>query len=392
MFSSFPPARLFMNPPSLHYHYMAYAIKLAHKGVYTTHPNPRVGCVIVKDKKIIGEGYHQRAGQPHAEVLALGNAGSDANGATAYVTLEPCSHTGKTPPCADTLIKSGLSCVIIAMQDPNPLVSGNGINKLREAGIEVLVGIMEQQALELNKGFVKRMQQGLPWVRVKMAMSLDGRTAMASGESQWITASDARIDVQKYRAKADAILTGQGTLVADNPSLNVRLNANDLGIKGEIRQPVRVVLDQDLQMSAQAKMLTLNGDTWVYTCTHNQHKKQLLEQHGAKVIESVADENNFLELKTVLKDLAKREINEVHVEAGQTLTGALLGEGLVDELVIYMAPALMGSDAKGLFYLPSLQAMKDRIHLEIKDIRAIGRDWRIIATPSSTPKQTKALK
>jgi diaminohydroxyphosphoribosylaminopyrimidine deaminase/5-amino-6-(5-phosphoribosylamino)uracil reductase len=380
-----------MSSSSLHYHHMAYAIKLAHKGIYTTYPNPRVGCVIVKDNQRIGEGYHQRAGQPHAEVLALRDTGSnDAKGATAYVTLEPCSHTGRTPPCVDGLIEVGIRRVIIAMQDPNPLVSGKSINTLRDAGIEVLVGIMEQQALELNKGFVKRMQHGLPWVRVKMAMSLDGRTAMASGESQWITASDARHDVQKYRACADAILTGQGTLLTDNPSLNVRLSANDLGVSGEIRQPVRVVLDQDLQISEQSKMLTLKGETWIYTCPDAckgyEEKKQLLEQYNAKVIESEANENNFLQLEAVLKDLAKREINEVHVEAGQILTGALLEQGLVDELVIYMAPTLMGSDARGLFYLPLLRAMQDRIHLEIKDIRAIGRDWRIIATPSKTPK------
>ncbi len=374
-----------MSLPPDHHRYMAHAIKLAHKGIYTTHPNPCVGCVIVKNDQIIGEGYHQRAGQPHAEVLALRDANNDAQKATAYVTLEPCSHTGRTPPCANALIEAGVSQVIIAIQDPNPQVSGKGIKKLQDAGVEVVVGVMEQQAQVLNKGFIKRMQQGLPWVRVKMAMSLDGRTAMASGESQWITATDARQDVQKYRASADAILTGQGTLLADDPSLNVRLTADDLGIQGEIRQPVRVVLDEDLQMSAQAKMLALSGETWVYTCVDNPEKKVQLEQQGARVFKSVADKQNYLQLEPMLKDLAKREINEIHVEAGQTLTGALLEQGLVDELIIYMAPALMGSNARGLFYLPSLQRMQDRIHLEIKDIRAIGRDWRIIANPSNTP-------
>lgn len=373
---------------STHHQMMSRAITLAAKGLYTTHPNPRVGCVIVKNNEIIGEGYHHYAGQPHAEILALrnvGNTSNEAKNATAYVTLEPCSHTGRTPPCADALLEAGISRVIIAMQDPNPLVSGNGVKKLRDAGVEVLVGIMEQPAQNLNKGFIKRMQQGLPWVRVKMAMSVDGRTAMASGESQWITASDARRDVQKYRAKADAILTGLGTLLADDPSLNVRLNADDLGIKGEVRQPVRVVLDEDLKISPQAKMLSLEGQTWIYTCTDQQEKKEYLEKQNVSVIQSPANKNNYLQLKTVLNDLAQREINEVHVEAGQTLTGALLAQGLVDELVIYMAPTLMGSDARGLFHLPLLQAMKDRIHLEIKDIRAIGQDWRIIATPSNTP-------
>jgi diaminohydroxyphosphoribosylaminopyrimidine deaminase/5-amino-6-(5-phosphoribosylamino)uracil reductase len=365
---------------------MAYALQLAYKGIYTTHPNPRVGCVIVKNNKIIGKGYHQRTGQPHAEVLALHDANNNAQGATAYVTLEPCSHTGRTPPCANALIEAGIAEVVIAMQDPNPQVSGNGIKKLQDAGIKVVLGVMEQQAQELNKGFIKRMQSGLPWVRVKMAMSLDGRTAMASGESQWITATDARQDVQKYRASADAILTGQGTLLADDPSLNVRLNTDDLGIQGEIRHPVRVVLDNDLQISGQAKMLGLNGETWIYTCIDNQQKKQQLEQLGAKVFRSVADKQNYLQLEPILKDLAKREINEVHVEAGQTLTGALLEQGLVDELIIYMAPVLMGSDARGLFYLPSLQHLRDKIHLEIKDIRAIGRDWRIIANPLMSSK------
>lgn len=363
------------------YTYMARAIELAKKGLYTTHPNPRVGCVIVKNDQVIGEGYHQRTGQPHAEVLALQNAGIDAKGATAYVTLEPCSHTGRTPPCADGLLDARISRVVVAMQDPNPLVSGNGIKKLRDAGVDVVVGVLEQQAQDLNKGFIKRMQQGLPWVRVKMAMSLDGRTAMASGESQWITASDARLDVQKYRASADAILTGQGTLLADDPSLNVRLSAEELEIEGKVRQPVRVVLDEDLKMSSQSKMLSLEGDTWVYTLSDDANKKQQLESAGAKIINGTANTEHYLQLKNILKDMAKREINEVHVEAGQTLTGALLQEGLVDELIIYMAPTLMGSDARGLFNLPLLESMQDRIHLDIKDIRAIGRDWRIIANP-----------
>lgn len=363
------------------YTYMARAIELAKKGLYTTHPNPRVGCVIVKNDQVIGEGYHQRTGQPHAEVLALQNAGIDAKGATAYVTLEPCSHTGRTPPCADGLLDARISRVVVAMQDPNPLVSGNGIKKLRDAGVDVVVGVLEQQAQDLNKGFIKRMQQGLPWVRVKMAMSLDGRTAMASGESQWITASDARLDVQKYRASADAILTGQGTLLADDPSLNVRLSAEELEIEGKVRQPVRVVLDEDLKMSSQSKMLSLEGDTWVYTLSDDANKKQQLESAGAKIINGTANTEHYLQLKNILKDMAKREINEVHVEAGQTLTGALLQEGLVDELIIYMAPTLMGSDARGLFNLPLLESMQDRMHLDIKDIRAIGRDWRIIANP-----------
>ena len=371
-----------MPLPPQYYHYMARALRLANQGRYTTQPNPRVGCVIVNTEQIVGEAYHQRVGQPHAEVLALAKAGQQSNGATAYVTLEPCSHTGRTPPCANALIEAKVVRVVIAMKDPNPLVSGQGIQRLRSAGIDVIVGVLEQEARTLNQGFIKRMQVGLPWVRIKMGMSLDGRTAMASGESQWITSSDARLDVQQYRASADAILTGQGTVLADDPSLNVRLTANALGIEGEVRQPVRVVLDETLSLSPHAKMLSLVGKTWVYTAKGQAEKQHLLRQAGANVMISPCDDHQFLALKPVLQDLAQREINEVHVEAGKTLTGALLEVGLVDELIIYMAPTLMGSAARGLFDLPALKTMQDRIHLEIKDIRAIGQDWRIIATPS----------
>lgn len=370
-----------------HYRYMARAIELARKGHYTTHPNPRVGCVIVKNDVIVGQGYHQKAGQPHAEVLALRDAGALASGATAYVTLEPCSHTGRTPPCADGLLSAGIKQVVVAMQDPNPLVSGNGIKTLEAAGVEVLLGVLEKEAEALNVGFIKRMKQGLPWVRVKMGMSLDGRTAMASGESQWITSADARHDVQRYRASADAILTGQGTLLADDPSLNVRLRADELKIDGEVRQPVRVVLDEDLKILPSAKMLTLSGETWVYTQVNDAQKIHDLEAAGATVI--VMPPHNervpYLSLEAVLRDLAAREINEIHTEAGQILAGALLEEGFVDELIVYMAPRLMGSDARGLFSLPKVQTMNDSVHLEIQDVRAIGKDWRIIATPLATP-------
>jgi len=360
--------------------FMARAIRLAKRGQYTTHPNPRVGCVIVKDGKIIGEGYHQKAGQPHAEINALrGVANGDTKGATAYVTLEPCSHTGKTPPCANALIESEISHVVIAMQDPNPQVAGQGIQRLRDAGIIVDVGILEDQARGLNLGFIKRMEQGLPWIRIKLAMSLDGRTAMASGESQWITGSAARQDVQRLRAKADAILTGSGTLTGDDPSLNVRITSEELGLENglEYQQPTRVVLDSNLKISEQAKMLKLAGDTLVYTCANSQEKAQKLENAGAKIITL---QGKKLALKEVLQDLAKQQINEVHVEAGATLCGALLKEKLVDEIIIYMAPSIMGADARGLFNIPELNTMKDKIDLKIQDIRAVGDDWRLQIT------------
>ncbi len=370
--------------------YMARAIQLAKKGQFTTHPNPRVGCVIVNNDKIIGEGYHQVAGQPHAEINALSSVNKSNTdliiNATAYVTLEPCSHTGKTPPCADALVNSGINRVVIAMLDPNPKVSGRGVKKLFDANIDVNVGLLEEQARALNLGFIKRMEQNKPFVRVKMAMSLDGKTAMASGESQWITASEARHDVQRLRAQADAILTGSGTVVDDNPSLNVRLSPADLGIETdqtkssckELRQPLRVILDTHLKMPSTAKMISLSGDKLIYTCSEDTQKIQALTDVGAEVKVMMASK---ISLTNVIEDLALREINEIHVEAGATLCGALLSEKYVDEIVIYMAPVIMGGDARSLFNLPQLQTMKDKVNLDIKDIRAVGKDWRITAVP-----------
>jgi len=386
-----------MSSSSDDYRFMARAIQLAKKGQYTTHPNPRVGCVIVKNNEIIGEGYHQKAGQPHAEINALLQLHSDkksAQGATAYVTLEPCSHTGKTPPCAKALIEAKISRTVIAMQDPNPQVAGQGIQRLRDAGITVEVGILEEQARALNVGFIKRMEQGLPWVRIKLAMSLDGKTAMASGESQWITGSAARQDVQRLRARADAILTGSGTVMEDDPSLNVRITSEGLGLdKGvEYQQPLRVVLDSNLRMSTQAKMLKLAGDTLIYTCSANKEKSQALEQAGARIAsldhvkvggcasplsKTASDSMKKLPLNALLQDLAEQQINEIHVEAGATLCGALLQEKLVDEIIIYMAPTIMGADARGLFNLPELSQMKDKVDLKVQDIRSVGDDWRL---------------
>lgn len=360
------------------HHFMARALQLAEQGVYTTHPNPRVGCVLVKNGVIIGEGFTQPAGQAHAEVQALQNASESVENATAYVTLEPCSHTGKTPPCADALIAAGIKRAVIATLDPNPKVAGRGVKKLVEANIEVKLGVQEVQARALNAGFMKRMEHGRPFVRVKLAMSLDGKTALQSGESQWITGPKARQDVQYLRAQADAILTGSGTVLADNPSLNVRLSAAELGIETPVRQPLRVVLDTKLKTPIDAKLLKLVGDTLIYTCADAADKISNLQKAGAIIHPFSAPR---IELSAVLDDLANREINEVHVEAGATLCGALIAEQLVDELIIYMAPTLLGGDARSLLALPQLQSMQDKINLNIQDIRAIGADWRITASP-----------
>ena len=353
---------------------MQMAIRLAKRGLYTTDPNPRVGCIIVKDNVVIGKGWHQRYGQAHAEVLALRDAGLAAKGATVYVTLEPCNHTGKTPPCTQALIAAGVKDVIVAMQDPNPLVSGMGIATLEAEGINVVCGILENQAKALNPGFIKRMEAGLPYVRIKLAMSLDGRTAMESGESQWITGEAARRDVQKLRARASAVLTGINTVLQDNPSLNVRLTAEELAIEGEVNQPLRVVLDSKSQFPVNAKMLSCDGDTLVYCADARDN----LSNCTFIRTQTSAD---GIDLKSVLVDLAEREVNEIHVEAGSVLCGSLLKEKLVDEIVIYMAPTIMGANAKGLFALPELTAMKDKINLSINDFRKVGKDIRLTISP-----------
>lgn len=377
-------------------YYMAQAITLAKKGWYTTQPNPRVGCVLVRDEQIIAQGWHQYAGQGHAEVNALAqiqagkNAqgttakGATAKGATAYVTLEPCSHFGKTPPCSNALIDAGVKRVVIAMVDPNPLVAGNGIKRLQENGIEVSSGVLETEARALNPGFIQRMETQRPRIRCKMAMSLDGRTAMANGESKWITAADAREDVQRLRAESSAILTGIGTVLADDPSMNVR---SEKYVTTE-RQPERVILDTQLNMSAQAKMLSLPGQTIILAGQEYavQEKIDELEKQGAQVHllaiqePSASSAKQSLSLDAVMSVLAQRQYNDVLLEAGATLTGAMLQAGFVDELIIYMAPHLMGSDARGLFNLPGLDSMAERINLSIQDIRAVGRDYRITAT------------
>lgn len=358
---------------------MQRALRLAQKGLHSTDPNPRVGCVVVKDGNIVGEGWHRKAGEPHAEVLALRQAGAEAENATAYVTLEPCSHTGKTPPCAEALIKARVSRVVVAMQDPNPLVAGQGLKKLQAGGIKVECGLMETQARTLNPGFIKRMETGRPYVRVKMAMSLDGRTAMASGESQWITGEAARQDVQWLRARSSAVLTGIGTVLLDDPSMNVRLSAKQLGV-AEVRQPLRVILDSAARFPAHAKTATLAGDVLVMTTAGAGAEKNVTESSHCKFVQ-VAEKDGHVDLSAALNYLAEIEINEVHVEAGALLSGAFLQQQLVDEIVVYMAPHIMGDQARGLFALPGLSKMQDRISLDIQDVRMLAKDLRIIATP-----------
>jgi diaminohydroxyphosphoribosylaminopyrimidine deaminase/5-amino-6-(5-phosphoribosylamino)uracil reductase len=349
-------------------HWMSLALRLAEQGLYSTSPNPRVGCVIVKNEVLIGSGWHQRAGEPHAEVYALREAGAAAENATAYVTLEPCSHTGRTPPCADALIAARVARVVVAMQDPNPLVSGNGIAKLRAAGIVVESGLMEASAQELNLGFVSRMTRGTPWVRSKIGMSLDGRTALANGVSQWITSPEARMDVQHWRARSCAVLTGINTILADDAQLNVRSIET-------IRQPLRVVLDSQLRIPLTAKLLQSSG-VLIYTTRNDIDKITALEKLGATICVLSGAQ---IDLKVMLRDLAQRGCNEVLVEAGSTLNGALLKAGCVDELIVYLAPQLLGDAARGMAQLGELTRLDQCINLHWQDMRQVGKDLRLVA-------------
>lgn len=351
--------------------FMARALILAKKGVYTTAPNPNVGCVLVRNGEIVGEGWHKKAGEAHAEINALKQAGDKAEGATAYVTLEPCCHQGKTPPCSDALIKAKVKRVVAAMIDPHVKVAGKGLKQLESAGIQVEQGLLEEQAKEINLGFIKRMQKRLPYVRCKLAMSLDGRTAMASGESKWITSAAAREDVQRLRAKSSAILTGVGTVLADDPSMTVRLEGVDV-------QPIRVVVDTNLSMPVDAKMLKEKGRTVLMTCSSDEYVTGALKDTGAD-IHTMPYCNTSVDLSSVLQQLSDMQMNDVLLETGATLSGAMLQAGLIDELIIYMAPVLMGNDARGLFSLPGLETMQDKIELDIIDQRLVGQDIRITA-------------
>lgn len=354
------------------YDFMARALRLAERGLFTTSPNPRVGSVVVADGRVIGEGWHERAGQPHAEVLALREAGERARGATLFVTLEPCSHHGRTPPCSDAVIASGVARVVVAMQDPNPLVAGRGLGQLRQAGIEVLVGPLAEQARELNVGFVSRMNRGRPWVRVKLAASLDGKTALNNGKSQWITGGAARRDGHHWRARACAILTGIGTVRDDDPQLSVRDVATT-------RQPLRVVVDSRLEISPQARILQ-GGNVLVAAALEDEARASLLRDQGAEIV-ALPNPGGKVELPGLLSELGRRGIGELHVEAGFKLAGSLMREDLVDELLIYLAPCLIGDAGRGMFNLPELVDLSGRRELELRDIRMIGNDLRILARP-----------
>lgn len=352
------------------YLFMTRALRLAEQGLYTATPNPRVGCVIVKDGKVVGEGAHLKAGLPHAEVYALQQAGAEAKGATVYVTLEPCGHHGRTPPCAEALVKAGVAKVITAMQDPNPLVSGQGIAVLQSAGITVLTGLLEPQAHALNAGFISRMTNRMPFVRSKLAASLDGKTALQNGLSQWITGAQARSDVQHWRARSCAVMTGIGTVLKDNPSLTVR----ELDID---RQPISVIVDSHLRMPLDAKLLN-NEQVLIAFANDSDNKAKQLAAMGISLL-CIPDNQDKVCLKRLLSHLASNEVNEVMVEGGESLNGALMALNLIDELIIYYAPKLMGSDAKSMFALPTLQSMQDVVSLDVIDVRQFGNDIRMIA-------------
>ena len=351
--------------------HMAQALRLAERGAYTTRPNPMVGCVLVRDGEVVGEGFHQRAGGPHAEVFALRDAGPRARGATAYVTLEPCAHFGRTPPCALALIEAGVTRVVAAMADPFPQVNGGGFALLREAGIEVRSGLMDAQARVLNRGFLSRVERGRPWLRVKLGASLDGRTALASGESKWITGAAARHDVQRWRARAGAILTGAGTVLADDPSLTVRL---DDGI--DVVPPLRVVLDAQLRTLQRAKVRDGAAPT-LYLHAPGLAPPPL---PGAEFA-AVAMQSGRLDLAAVLRLLAERGVNEVQVEAGAILGGALLRAGLVDEVLVYLAPLLLGDAARPLLAGLGIDTMAQRQQLQLRDVAQLGQDLRLRYTP-----------
>jgi diaminohydroxyphosphoribosylaminopyrimidine deaminase/5-amino-6-(5-phosphoribosylamino)uracil reductase len=354
--------------------HMAQALRLAERGLCTTQPNPRVGCVIAHGERVVGQGWHVRAGEPHAEVHALREAAGQAQGATAYVTLEPCAHHGRTPPCADALLAAGIGRVVVAADDPFPQVAGQGIARLRAAGISVESGLMQDAARELNLGFFSRVERHRPWVRVKLAMSLDGRTALAHGDSKWITGEAARADGQRWRARSSAILTGIGTVLADNPRLTVRLPP-----PAPACSPWRVILDRQLRTPAGSHVLDGQTPTLVL---HAGSAEEGDERFARVERIAVAEQGGKLDLKAVLNLLAERGCNELHVEAGPVLCGALFAAGLVDELLIYMAPVLLGDTARPLLALPPLAEMAARWKLKLLDTRAVGEDLRLRLRPA----------
>ena len=363
---------------------MQRALELAARGLTTTDPNPRVGCVIAHGALMVAEGWHERAGEAHAEVVALRAAGAQAAGATVYVTLEPCSHHGRTAPCVEALVRARVARVVYAATDPNPLVNGRGAEALSRAGVAVEAGLLESEALELNRGFVKRMQQGRPWVRLKLAMSLDGRTALASGESRWISGEAARADVQHWRARSSAILTGVGTVLADDPRLDVRAPA---AAGAQTRQPLRVLLDRRLRTPPAARLLGTGGDVLIFTelaALADSVRGAALGARGAR-IESLPADGERLALGAVLERLGELEVNELLVEAGPTLSGELVRQSLVDELLLYLAPKLLGDKARPLLELPALTGLSEARAFTLIDTQPFGDDLRLRLRPRVEP-------
>ena len=361
--------------------FMARALELARRGLYTTQPNPRVGCVIVRDGIVVGEGFHARAGEPHAEIHALRMAGERAGGATAYVTLEPCCHWGRTGPCSNALIEAGVTRVVSAMQDPNPRVAGGGHGLLRAAGVQVESSVLVEEARALNAGFIKRMSTGMPLVRVKWGASLDGRTALANGASQWITGSEARRDVQFWRAQSSAVLSSAQSVIADQARLNVRLTPQELGIEGAVRQPVRVILDRELNMTPELPIFDGQGEVWIYTATPDAPHRAALLATGTQIVPAPVS-GQGLDLAFILRDLAQREVNELWIEAGARLGGAFLAQGWVDELIVYLAPMLLGHTARPLAELPEIAELNQAQRWTWRDVRRVGGDLRVVLSCS----------
>ncbi len=362
--------------------YMAEALRLAANGQYDTAPNPTVGCVLVKDGRVIATGWTAPAGGPHAERVALAAAGAHARGATAYATLEPCCHEGRTGPCTCALIEAGVARVVFAGHDPNPRVSGGGAKELAAAGIVVEGGVLEQAAEPLNRGFFTRMRTGLPWVRSKLAISLDGRTALANGVSQWITGAAARSDVHRWRARSSAILTGSGTIVDDDPSLNARREEAGIDAALGIKQPLRVIVDARLRTPVTAKTLRLPGEVLVLTTRSVAYPAAVALQKAGARVETVAGDAEHCDLRAVLVRLSQHEINDLWVEAGAGFNGAMLKAGLIDELVVYVAPRLLGDSARGMFSVPPLTELAAGWGLTFDDVRHVGPDLRITARVS----------
>ena len=367
---------------AIDFEHMAHALQLAANGLYDTAPNPAVGCVLVKDARVVGTGWTAPAGGPHAEIVALKAAGATARGATAYVTLEPCCHTGRTGPCTKALLEAGVARVVFAGRDPNPRVNGGGAAELEAAGIAVEGGVMENEAEPLNRGFFTRMRRGVPYVRSKLAVSLDGRTALANGASKWITSAMARSDVHRWRARSSAVLTGSGTIVDDDPSLDARRAEAEIPESIGIKQPLRVVIDARLKMPLSAKTLSLPGEVLVLTTRAlDDPKAEALRAAGAR-IDRIAGDAEHCDLRAVIEHLGTLEINDVWVEAGAGLNGALLKAGLIDELIIYMAPRVLGATARGMFEVPALESLADDYRVAFDEVRTIGSDLRITARVS----------